>query len=494
MAFDSLSQFVQFLEERKQLVRIKHEVDPHLEMTEIIDRTVKAGGPALLFEKVKGSPYPLLSNHFGSHQRMSWALGVEDFEEHGRAIRDLLKTQPPGSLWEKLKFLPKLIQLGGFTPKTDSGPAPCQEIIQTGDDVDLTQLPVQFCWPKDGGPFITLPIVITKDPETGLRNVGMYRMQVYDKKTTGMHWQPHKTGQRHMRKAKELGKKVEVAVALGGDPAITYCATAPLPDGIDEFLLAGFLRKKPVRLVKAKTVDLEVPADADFILEGYVDPEEPLRTEGPFGDHTGYYSPADPYPVFHVTAITRRKNAIYPSTIVGPPPMEDEFLGKATERIFLPLLQMAHPEIVDYNLPVEAAFHNLAIVSIKKDYPFHARKLFHSIWGTGQMMFTKCIIAVDPDVNVHDLKDVAWRVFANIDPKRDLVFSEGPTDALDHAPAVANFSTKLGVDATSKWPEEGYTRGWPDVARMSDDVKKRVDEIWPQLGLTLGALGLGSKK
>ena len=487
MAYDSLAAFVSFLEERKQLVRVKHEVDPHLEMTEIVDRVVKSGGPAILFENVKGSKFPLLTNHFGSHQRMSWALSCEDFSEHGKEIHALLKMQPPGSFWDKLKMLPKLAALGSYTPKIVDGDAPCQEVVTTGDDVDVTQLPVQFCWPKDGGPFITLPVVITKDPETGVRNVGMYRMQVYDKKTTGMHWQAHKTGQRHMKKAKELGKKVEVAVALGGDPAITYSATAPLPDGVDEFLLAGFLRKKAVRLVKAKTVDLHVPADADFIIEGYVDPEEPMKVEGPFGDHTGYYSPADPYPVFHITAITRRKNAIYPSTIVGPPPMEDEFLGKATERIFLPMLQMVHPEVVDYNLPVEAAFHNLAIIAVKKDYPYHARKLFHSIWGTGQMVFTKCIIAVDPDVNVHDLKEVAWRVFANIDPKRDIVFSEGVTDALDHAPNEANYSTKLGIDATSKWPEEGYTRGWPDVARMDEATKKKVDAIWPQLGLVLGS-------
>jgi 4-hydroxy-3-polyprenylbenzoate decarboxylase len=339
------------------------------------------------------------------------------------------------------------------------------------------------CWPSDGGPFITLPNVITRDPDTGARNIGMYRMQRLDKRSTAMHWQIHKTGARHFRRAKELGKRLEVAVAIGGDPALTYAATAPLPDGIDEWMFAGFLRKSAVRTAKCKTVDLEVPADADFVLEGYVDPAAPLVDEGPFGDHTGYYTPVEKFPRFVVTAITRRLDAVYPTTIVGPPPMEDAWLGKATERLFLPLLRMMFPEVVDMNLPVEGAFHNLVIVSIKKQYPFHASRVAHGLWGAGQMMFSKVICVVDDDVNVQDVNEVAWRLLANLDPKRDLAFVEGPIDQLDHGANQALYGGKVCIDGTKKWREEGYTREWPEVCRMSDDVRARVDAMWSSLGI-----------
>jgi len=354
-------------------------------------------------------------------------------------------------------------------------------VVEEGDRVDLTQLPILTCWPDDGGPFITLPIVLTHDPETGVRNCGMYRMQLLDKRTTAMHWQAHKTGMRHFHKYKERGQKVPVAVVLGGDPALTYAATAPLPDGVDELMLAGFLRRRAVELVPCKTQPLEVPADADFVLEGYVDPTEPLVDEGPFGDHTGFYTPRDKYPAFHVTAVTRRKDAIYPATVVGRPPMEDAWLGKATERLFLPLLRMMLPELVDYNLPVEGVFHNMAIVAIDKQYPWHGRKIMHALWGMGQLMFTKCVVVVDKDVNVHDVAEVAWRVLNNIDPKRDVMISDGPYDVLDHASCSVGFGGKMGVDATAKWKEEGYERGWPAVATMAPDVSARVDRIWREL-------------
>jgi 4-hydroxy-3-polyprenylbenzoate decarboxylase len=382
---------------------------------------------------------------------------------------------------KKLKLLPKLARLGRMFPREVSK-APCQEVVFTGEEVDLGQLPVLTCWPDDGGPFITLPVVITQHPDTGRRNVGMYRMQVYDARTTGMHWHAHKGGAQHYRVAAAKGAALPVAVAIGPDPAVTYAATAPLPEDIDEILFAGFLRGEPVDMVPCVTQPLKVPAESQMVLEGYVQPGE-RRREGPFGDHTGYYSLADDYPVFHVTALTRRRTAVYPATIVGRPPMEDCFMAKATERIFLPLIKRQMPEIVDLNLPVEGVFHNLAFISIDKRYPGHARKVMHAIWGMGQMMFTKIIIVFDREVDVQDLSQVLWRLGNNVDPKRDTVFAEGPVDALDHASPLPHFGSKMGIDATRKWPEEGFTREWPPVIDMDPEVKRKVDELWPKLGL-----------
>ncbi|MBI4509217.1 MAG: menaquinone biosynthesis decarboxylase [Deltaproteobacteria bacterium] len=492
LRYDGLGDFIDQLDQLGELVRIEREVDPRLEITEIADRCMKApgGGPALLFERVRGSGFPLAVNLMGSRRRMSLALGVQDIDEHANELLDLLRTEPGSTLWEKLKALPKLARLASMLPKSIPSGAPCQEVVE--DSPDLTNLPIATCWPGDGGPFITLGQVITRDPDNGHRNVGLYRMQLLGKNTTAMHWQVHKTGHRHYRRYKELKRRIPVAVALGGDPALIYAATAPMPDGVDEYLLAGFLRRRPVKLVRCKTNDLEVPADADFVLEGYVDPEEPLVDEGPFGDHTGYYTPKDRFPAFHVTCVTRRKSPVYPHTIVGPPPMEDAWIGKATERLFLPLLKMTFPEIVDMNLPVEGAFHNLALLSIRKEYPAHARKIAHSLWGTGQLMFTKCVIVVDEDVDVQNPAEVAWRVLANLDPRRDLFFSEGPTDQLDHAPATPCISSKVGIDATKKWPEEGYAREWPEIARMSPDIQARIDRTWPELGIRLPGTALAS--
>ncbi|CAN5925646.1 hypothetical protein BH11MYX4_BH11MYX4_22070 [soil metagenome] len=486
MAYDGLRAFVETLEREGELVRVRREVDPNLELAEIADRTMKAGGPALLFENVKGSRFPLLINGYGSRRRMSRALGVADLEEHARAIEQLVHTRAPKSARELAEMAGRLPALASALPRKVTTAA-CQEIVQLGDEVDLMALPVMTSWPDDGGPFFTLPNVITRDPDTGARNVGMYRMQRIDRNTTAMHWQIHKTGARHFRRAKELGKRLEVAVAFGGDPALTYAATAPLPDGIDEWMFAGFLRGKPVEHVKCKTVDLEVPACADFVLEGYVDPGEDLFAEGPFGDHTGYYTPVDAFPRFHVTAITHRKNAIYPATLVGPPPMEDAWLGKATERLFLPLLRMLFPEVVDMNLPVEGAFHNLVLVSIKKQYPFHASRIAHGLWGSGQMSFSKVICVLDDDVDVQNVAEVAWRLLANLDPKRDVAMVEGPVDQLDHGSSRALYGGKMCIDGTRKWAEEGYQREWPAVARQSEDVKRHVDGIWAELGIPLAS-------
>jgi 4-hydroxy-3-polyprenylbenzoate decarboxylase len=484
--YDGLGSFVEALDRAGELVRISREIDPHLEMAEIADRTMKSGGPALLFERPKGSRFPVLINAFGSRRRMSLALGVDDLEEHARAIQELVHSRAPASARELADMARRLPALAHALPRK-VGTAPCQEVVLEGDKVDLMALPVMTTWPKDGGPFFTLPNVITRDPETGARNIGMYRMQRIDRRTTAMHWQIHKTGARHFRRAKELGKRLEVAVAFGGDPALTYAATAPLPDGIDEWMFAGFLRGRSVEHVRCKTVDLEVPACADFVLEGYVDPAEELFAEGPFGDHTGYYTPIDPFPRFHVTCVTRRKNAVYPSTLVGPPPMEDAWLGKATERLFLPLLKTMFPEVVDMNLPVEGAFHNLAIVSIKKQYPFHASRIAHGLWGAGQMSFTKVICVVDEDVDVQNTAEVAWRLLANLDPKRDISMVDGPVDQLDHGASQALWGGKMAIDGTRKWAEEGYKREWPEVCTQSEAVKARVDSIWSELGIGAGA-------
>lgn len=482
MAWNGMGEFVRALEQRAELVRIRRPVDAFLEVSAIADRTMKAGGPALLFEQVGTSPFPLLINAFGSRSRMSLALGVEDLEEHARGLAEMV--QPPSggaSAWAQL--VRKLPELSHVPPHAVARGA-CQDVVRTGADVDLDELPILTSWPKDGGPFITLPQVVTRDPETGVRNVGCYRMQKLDRATTAMHWQVHKTGARHFRRARELGlSRLDVAVALGGDPALTYAATAPLPDGIDEWMFAGYLRRRAVAVVRCKTVDLEVPADADLVLEGYVDPQEELALEGPFGDHTGYYTPVDRFPRFHVTALTHRADATYPATLVGPPPMEDAWLGKATERIFLPLLRLLFPEIVDMNLPVEGAFHNLVLLSIKKQYPHHASRLAHGLWGAGQMTFSKVICVVDEDVDVQNVGEVAWRLLANLDPKRDISFVDGPIDQLDHGANQALWGGKVCIDGTRKWAEEGYARQWPEPCRMSADVEARVDAMWSELRL-----------
>ena len=483
MAWDGMGAFVDALEQRGELVRVRRRVDPRLEIAAIADRVMKAGGPALLFEDVPGSQFPLLINAFGTRRRMSMALGVDDLEEHARAIEELVRTRAPGSARELAQLAMKLPDLAHVPPRAVPR-APCQEVVHTGDAVDLDALPILTCWPDDGGPFITLPQVVTRDPETKVRNVGCYRMQKLDRKSTAMHWQVHKTGARHFRTAKEMKlDRLDVAVALGGDPALTYAATAPLPDGIDEWMFAGFLRRRAVGTIACKTVDLEVPADADFVLEGYVDPRESLVDEGPFGDHTGYYTPVDRFPRFHVTAVTHRKDAVYPATLVGPPPMEDAWLGKATERLFLPLLKMIFPEVVDMNLPVEGAFHNLVIVSIKKQYPFHAARLAHGLWGSGQMSFSKVICVLDADVDVQNVGEVAWRLLANLDPKRDLAFVDGPIDQLDHGANQGLWGSKVCIDATRKWKEEGYAREWPEPCRMTREIEARVDAMWPELGI-----------
>jgi 4-hydroxy-3-polyprenylbenzoate decarboxylase len=480
MPYNSLLDFVQVLERAGELRRITHPVKAELEIAEIADRVMKAGGPALLFENVVGKNIPLLINAFGSIKRMALGLGVNDIEEIATKISKLIQIQPPKTFKDKIQVAGELIKLAGLPPKIVNDGA-CHEVIHREPDLNI--LPVLTCWPGDAGPFITLPMVFSKDPVRGTRNVGLYRMQVFDSRTTGMHWHLHKVGARHFQHHKKSVGKMDLAVCLGGDPAIIYAATAPLPDQIDEILFAGFLRNKGVELTKGVTVDIEVPANTDIVIEGYVDPSEPLRREGPFGDHTGFYSLADDYPVFHVTCITHRKNPVYPTTIVGRPPMEDIYLGKATERLFLPLVRVTLPEIVDMNLPIHGVFHNLAIVSIKKEYPAHARKVMHALWGLGQMMFTKILIVVDHDVNIQDLSEVTWIVGNHIDPKRDTVFLDGPVDVLDHAAPRLGFGSKVGIDATRKWRGEGFEREWPDAITMDEKTKRYIDTIWHELGL-----------
>ena len=480
MAYRDLKDFVDVLRQRGELKEISVEVDPVLEISEIADRMVKAGGPALLFTNVKGHRIPVLINAFGTLERMALALGAESLDAIAEDIAELLEPQMPVSLIGKLQALPKLKRFLSLPPKTVRSGA-CQEVVET-DSPSLAEIPIIQCWPQDGGKYITLPLVFTKHPELGTRNVGMYRLQKFDDRTLGMHWQRHKGGAAHYRVAERLGKRLDVAVALGPDPAVTYAATAPLPDEVDELMLAGFLRDAPVELVQCRTVDLEVPANAQIVLEGYVEPGE-RRLEGPFGDHTGFYSLDEEYPVFHLTAVTHCRDPIYPTIIVGRPPMEDGPLGKATERLFLPLIKKSVPEIVDMNLPVEGIFHNFAIVSLDKRYPGHARKVMHAIWGLGQLMFTKVVIVVDKQCNVHDLGEVMWRVGTAIDPKRDVVFAEGPCDVLDFAAQVPDYGTKMGIDATRKWPDEGFTGRWPDEIEMLPEVKKRVAGIWSELGL-----------
>jgi len=484
MAYRDLQAFINALEKAGELKRIKEPVSPHLEITEITDRVCKQYGPALLFENVPGYNIPVLTNAFGSFKRICMALGVKSLDELGEGILDFLQTEAPDSLIKKLKLLPKLKRLSNIFPKLIKK-APCQEVVLKDEEVDLTKFPILHCWPLDGGPFITLPLIFTKHPVTRVRNVGMYRMQVYDKKTTGMHWHLHKGGAQHYRVAEELGQRLEVAVAIGPDPVMTYAATAPLPEDIDEVMFAGFLRGEPVEMVKCLTIDQEVPASSQIVLEGYVEPGE-RRREGPFGDHTGYYSLPDDYPVFHITCITHRKDLIYPATIVGRPPQEDCYLAKATERLFLPLIKKQLPEIIDINLPIEGVFHNLAFISIDKRYPGHAKKVMQAIWGLGQLSFTKIVVVFDRDVNVQDLSEVLWRLGNNIDPKRDIVFVEGPVDALDHASPLPFLGSKMGIDATRKWPEEGFTREWPPVIEMTPEVKEKIDKLWEKLGIKIG--------
>ena len=485
-AHESLRAFVRALRTAGELTEIGAEVDPRLEIAEISDRVVKAGGPALLFTNVRGSRFPVLTNQFGSERRMAMAFGASSLDEVGQRIRALLDLRMGGTPVEKLGKLFSLRTLAGAIPRT-VGSGSAQEVVI--DDPDLGALPVLTTWPLDAGPFITLPLVITKDPVSGLQNVGMYRVQVYDRKTTGMHWQRHKQGR---AQAEKWGARVPVAIVVGADPATTYAASAPLPPIVDEVAFAGFLRGSPVKMVRCKTIDLKVPASAEFVIEGYVDNED-LRTEGPFGDHTGVYSLADRYPTFHAQCITHARDAIYPATVVGKPPMEDAWLGKATERIFLPLLQMVVPEIVDMNLPVEGGFHNLAIVAIKKSYPGQANKVMYALWGLGHMMMlTRTIVVVDHDVDVHDVRAVAWFAFNNIDPARDLTIVPGPVDDLDHSgsylPALGH---KLGVDATRKRADEGYRREWPPDIVMDETTKALVTRRWREYGLA-GVLERGT--
>ncbi len=481
MAFKNLQVFIEKLESSGELKRISTSVDPVLEITEIADRVSKAHGPALLFENVKGSSFPLLINAFGSFKRMELALNCNSLDDIAGRIEAYMKLTPPKNIREKIKILLSLKDVVSFIPKKVKR-APCQENVHDANNSKLLDMiPILTCWPMDGGPFITLPIVITKDPENDIQNIGMYRMHKYDKETTGMHWQYNKDGSRHFDKYKNLGRRMEVAVALGGAPAVTYASSAPLPPDIDEYIFAGFLNSRPVEIVKGKTVDLYVPAESDFVIEGYVDPEED-RIEGPFGDHTGFYSLADNYPVFHVTCITCRSNAVYPATIVGKPPMEDCYMAKATERIFLPLIKMIVPEIVDIELPMEGVFHNCALVSIDKKFPGQAKKVINSLWGLGQMSSTKYIAVFDKDIDLRDSSTVVWKLLNNVDPRRDTLMSEGPLDALDHSAPYPNFGGKMGIDATRKTLEEGMGRQWPDEISMSDEIIEKVTRRWNEYG------------
>ncbi len=524
MAYNDLREWIKALDRAGELVRVRESVSPILEIAEITDRASKAGrkngvkgyepgGPALLFEKVTDHPGArVLMNQFGSERRMKLALEVDSLDEIAGRIRTLLEMKAPEGIMDKLKLLPMLAEFGAFFPKViKAKDAASKEVIHRGDDIDVLEFPVLQCWPGDGGRFITLPGVITRDPKTGRRNMGMYRMQVYDGQTTGMHWQRQKNAAEHLRErlraasgsetsthvdvmAETAGgttnltftrvtdERLEVAVAIGVDPATAFSAIVPAPPEIEEFLIAGFLRQKPVELVKCETVDLEVPAHAEIILEGFVNLTE-LRSEGPFGDHTGFYTLPDDYPVFHISCITHRKDPIYAATIVGKPPMEDAWMGKAVERIFLPLMRLTLPEIVDVNLPPDGVFHNLMIVSIRKSYAGQARKVMNGIWSMGQAMFTKCIIVVDEDCDVQDLGEVTLRATNNIDPQRDIEFTLGPIDSLDHASRLPNYGSKMGIDATRKWAAEGFTRPWPPMIEMDKATRARVDAIWKKLGI-----------
>ncbi|MBL8084619.1 MAG: UbiD family decarboxylase [Candidatus Obscuribacter sp.] len=518
MAYTDLRDFIDVLSRQGELMRITTEVSADLELAEITDRVskLKEGNKALLFTNVKGYDMPVLINAFGSHRRMCLSLEVDNLDSIADRIRSFIKPKVPESFMEKLSFLPMLMEVAKFPPKVTGGHAPCQEVVITDPNSPmLDKLPILKCWPEDGGPFITMGAIITKDPRHGNRNVGMYRLQKFDNVTTGMHWHKHHDGARNFEESRRQsmattmeaepsgavqppeppnygtffdkeayekpGNRLEVAVVLGADPAVTYSATAPLPPEIDELIFAGFLRQSPVRLTRCKTIDLEVPANAEIVIEGYVDQSD-LRREGPFGDHTGFYSLAGLFPVFHVTAVTHRKDPIYQTTIVGKPPQEDCFLGKATERIFMPMVQMLVPEIVDMNLPWEGVFHNCVIVAIDKRFPGHAKKVMSALWGLGQLMFTKFAVIVDKEVNVHDLSEVALHVFGNTDPRRDMMFADGPLDILDHASPLMGYGSKVGIDATKKWASEGFTRDWPAPIVMSKEVREHVSKQWSKYG------------
>ena len=507
MAFSSYREFVDALDRAGELKRISQPVATELEITELADREMKqpGGGKALLIEKptVNGvvSPFPVAINTMGSHKRMAMSMTADSVDAVAAELGSLMKAKPPTSLREAVKLLGTALEMRHARPKKVSS-GPCKEVItkfEVGSSksevwpaapdwknpstfnpqpTTLLNLPILKCWPLDGGRFITLPCVVTQDPDTGDRNLGMYRVQVYDERSTGLHWQLQKVAARHGRRYYETGTRMPVAIFLGGDPVFPFAATAPLPDGLDEFLLAGYLRRKSIEMVKCETNDLEVPANSDFVIEGYVDPTEPLRDEGPFGDHTGYYTLPEPYPVFHITAITHRKDAIYPATIVGIPPMEDFYIGAASVKIFLPIFQMNFPEIIDIALPAEGVFHNAVFVSIKKTYPMQAYKVMHGLWGMGQMMFTKYIVVVDADVDVHKTSDVLFRLCANTDPQRDSLFTKGPADVLDHATSEIAIGSKLGIDATKKLAGEGFKRDWPPIIRMDEAVKSKIGRMF----------------
>ncbi len=478
MPFKDLQHYIEALEKKNDLKRVAAQVDPVLEITEIADRQVKSGGPALLFENIKGSPYPLAINLFGSMERTCFAFDVAALDDIAMRIQAMMPPLNASSLIDKVKMLWSFKDVKNFQPKTvRSGSA--REIVEP--EGSLLDLPVLQCWPEDAGRFITLPLVITKNPDTGQQNVGMYRIQLIDERTALMHWHIHHDGAAHHRMYQERGQDMDVAIVLGGDPAAIYSATAPLPPGIDEMLFAGFIRNSPVEMMQAHSVDLQVPAHAEFILEGTVSATE-TRLEGPFGDHTGFYSDADQYPVFNLKTITRKKKPVYPATIVGRPPMEDYYMGKATERIFLPLMKLQVPEIVDVNFPSEGTIHNCVLVSIKKEYPGQARKVASTLWGLGQMMFTKAIVIVDADVDVQNCSEAAWNIFSNVDPERDIFFTKGPLDVLDHAAPDPIYGSKVGIDATRTWPSEGHHRSWPKEIRMDQETRDRVTRRWKEYG------------
>jgi 4-hydroxy-3-polyprenylbenzoate decarboxylase len=483
MAIESVRDWIRLLDEAGELTRVRAEVDPRLELAEIVDRVSKEDGApnrALLFERVRGSSMPVLANAFGSRRRCALALGVASVEEHAVRLRALLDQAPPAGLLEKLRMLPKLAEIGSWAPKKVAS-APCQEVVWEGEQVDLTRLPVLTTWPQDAGPFITFPLCVTHDPESGRRNLGTYRLQVFSRNETGFHTHLHKDARRHLGKAAARGEKVPVAVAIGADPATCFASVIPAPPDVDELLIAGFLRRKPVPLVACRTVPLEVPASAEIVLEGWVDPNE-LRREGPFGDHTGFYSLADDFPVLRVSCVTQRRDAVYHTTLVGRPPQEDCWMTEAIERLLLPVIQKLLPEVLDWRMPFAGVAHNLLLLKIRKAYPGHAQKVMNAIWGLGQAMFTKVIVVVDEDVNIHDDQEVAWKVLNHIDPQRDLQFTLGPIETLDHASRAACYGSKVGVDATRKWREEGFTRAWPDEIVMDAATKARVASRWRELG------------
>ena len=477
--YRDLNEFLSALDKHSLLTRVRDEVSPDLEICAVTDRACKSigGGQALLFERPAGQSIPVATNVFGSMERMCMALGVESLDDVAKEIEALIEPRTPSGLMDVIRLLPAVGRLRDLMPKVVRSAA-CQEVVRR--DGTLDELPVLQCWPEDGGRYITFPLVITKDPETEVRNVGTYRMQVFDGRTTAMHWQRHKGGAQHYRVAERLGKRLEVAVALSPDPVLAYAATAPLPEGLDELMLAGLLSHRRVELVRCVTVDLEVPASAQIVLEGYVEPGERQR-EGPFGDHTGFYSLQDDFPVFHIQCITRRRRPIYLTTIVGIPPMEDYYLGKASERIFLPLLRKTLPEVVDMHFPAEGIFHNLVIVSIDKRYPGHARKIMNAFWGLGQLMFSKTIVVVDSDVDVQNPSEVAWIVGTHIDPERDIQLTRGPVDDLENASPIPAFGSKMGIDATRKWASEGFRREWPRRVVTTEQAARRAVQICERL-------------